>query len=143
MFNTFVKQTEVNSGGGIRISVYKQNLAPDGSLVSEEPHQIVVGPFDDFDAIIGMNSAALEKMGYPAIDAVELALPLALRKTAHAHPLVQERMVIEAERIKTARKVAEERERDAAESRQRQAEEAAKKEQDRVETLVAAALAKP
>ncbi len=107
MFNTFVKQTEVNSGGGIRISVYKQSFGPDGNLIAEQPHQIMIGPFDDFDVAIAANNAALENMGYPAIDPAELSLPISLRATAHAHSGVKERMAIEAAAIE-ARRVADE-----------------------------------
>lgn len=122
MFNTFVKQTEVNSGGGIRISVYKQTSGPDGHLVAEQPHQITVGPFDDFDATIETNNAHLQNMGYPAIDPAELALPIALRAAAHAHVGVQERMAIEAAKIAEENRVAEERERAAEAERARVAE---------------------
>ena len=46
-------------------------------------------------------------MGYPAIDPAELALPIALRATAHGHAGVQERMAIEAAEIE-AKRVADE-----------------------------------
>lgn len=98
MFNTFVKQTEVNSGGGIRISVYKQTFDPNGNLVAEQPHQITITPFDDFDYIIEMNNAHLESMGYPSIDPDELTLPLQLRATALGHAKVIERVEIERAR---------------------------------------------
>lgn len=107
MFKIFVKQTEVNSGGGIRISVYKQSFGPDGKLIAEQPHQIIIGPFDDFDAIIADNNDHLQQMGYPPIDPAELALPIALRASAHSHAGVQERMAIEAVKIE-AKRVADE-----------------------------------
>jgi hypothetical protein len=112
-FNTFIKQTEVNSGGGIRISVYKQSFGPDGDLVNELPHQITVGPFDDFDAIIAANNAHLQALGFPAIDPRELTLPAQLRAAAHGHPAVKDRIQIEAKRL--AEKLAEEERQAAAE----------------------------
>jgi hypothetical protein len=82
MFKTFVKQTEVNSLGGLRISVYKQAIGPNGQVMAESPHQIIIGPIDDFDAVIAANNDHLQQMGYPAIDPDEIALPAALRATA-------------------------------------------------------------
>lgn len=110
-FGTFIKQTEVNSGGGIRITALKQAFGPDGALVTESPHQIVIGPFDDFDQTIAENNAHLQRMGFPAIDPRELTLPAQLRAAAHDHPAVKERIQIEAKRL--AEKLAEE-ERQAA-----------------------------
>jgi hypothetical protein len=94
MFITFVKQTEVNSAGGIRITVYKQVLGPDGQVMAEVPHQITIGPFDDFDAVIAANSAHLQAMGYPAIDPADIVLPAALRAAAFADPKVADRIAI-------------------------------------------------
>jgi len=51
-FGTFIKQVEVNSGGGIRISVTSRALDQMASLIAEQPHQIMIGPFADFDFII-------------------------------------------------------------------------------------------
>lgn len=144
MFNTFVKQTEVNGGGGIRIAVYKQAFGPDGMLIAEQPHQIAIGPFDDFDQIIAENNASLQHMGYPAIDPIELALPKRLRAESHAHPPVQERMTIEAGII-AEKRAEEERQAAAAEEARVKAEIDAEKraavEDQRFNDRVAAAVA--
>ena len=149
MFNTFVKQTEINSGGGLRISVYKQSFGPDGQSIAEEPHRITVGPFEDFDDIIAANNARLQQMGYPAIDPAELALPIALRATARGHAGIQERMAIEAAEIEAKRVADEEAARLAAEQaekfrirREAEAEAAKAAQQQAFEEAVAAAVEK-
>jgi len=117
-FGTFIKQVEVNSGGGIRISVYKQSFGPNGELIAEQPHQIMIGPFADFDFIIAQNNEHLQQMGYPPIDPVELTLPLQLRATAHDHSAVKERMVIEAKIVAEKKAADEEATKQAEKERQ-------------------------
>lgn len=87
MKNTFLKQVEINSAGGIRLSAYKQFLDGD-TLTFEEPHLITIGPLDDFDAVISANNDHLAAMGYPPIPTDQLALATSLRTTAFADPLV-------------------------------------------------------
>lgn len=101
-FNSFIKQTEINSAGGVRITVYKQALGPDGQVMAEVPHQITIAPGDDFAAVIAANNAHLEQMGFPAIDADELALPASLRTTALDNPKVQERIADAAQKAADA-----------------------------------------
>ena len=143
--NTLVKQVEINLGGGIRISVYKQIFNPDGGLASEEPHRIAIGPFDDFDAIIAANNAHLERMGYPAINADELTFVTAQRTASHTHPITREIMQIEAQKIEARRVAAEAEAKIAEEDRNRAIVDAAAAEAARqkdFEDAVAAAVEK-
>lgn len=95
MFNTLVKQVELNLGGGIRITVLKQIFSEDGILTSEQPHRITIEPFDDFDQVIAENNTSLQSMGFPWIDPDELSVVTLVRSTTQGHPIVAERMVIE------------------------------------------------
>ena len=108
--NSFVKQVEINSGGGMRISVYKQimddELVDSDKLIFEEPHRIMIDLDDDFNIVIEANNRHLEQMGYPAIDPLELELATKMRAVAHKHPPVIERMKIERQLRKEAREQA-------------------------------------
>lgn len=133
MKKTFVKQTEINSGGGIRISVYKQ-FYEDDRLIFEEPHLITIGPLDDVEMIIEANNTHLAAMGYPPIAESELALPVALRATAFANPdvassiaalreQVEQQREEEAARAESERIAQENADAEAAAARERQAKE--------------------
>lgn len=144
MKNLFVKQTEVNNLGGIRISVYKQMFDGD-RLVFEEPHQIVVSPLDDMDAIIAANNEHLATMGYPPIAAADLALPVALRKTALSDGIVS-KAVKQLKKEATQRARAEAEALKAQEAAERQAEAdaetVAKRQADAFQAAVNDAVAK-
>jgi hypothetical protein len=134
--NIFIKQTEVNSAGGLRISAYKQVFDDSGALVFEEPHQIMIMPLDDFDAVVAEASAHLETMGYPAITSDILDLPKALRKTALKNPLV-----IETQKA-LQKKIDDERQRAADEKAANDKAEAEAAEAKRIAEAEAAAQAK-
>jgi hypothetical protein len=126
---SFVKQIEVNSGGGFRLSVYKQTYDDGGKLIHEEPHRITIDIEDDFDAVIAMNNTSLAQMGYPAIDQLELDMPREMRGTAHQHPAVAERIGIEtAKRQEERRLAAEERAAVEEAEEKRRAKEAEERE---------------
>ena len=96
-FNTFVKQIEINSGGGVRITVLKQAIFDDGT-VHDHPHQITIdtlAPQDEIDAQIAGVNRHLNAMGYPSIDPAELDWPMRLRARAHELPLIKERQGVE------------------------------------------------
>jgi len=149
MKKTFVKQTEINSGGGVRLSIYKQIFDDAGGLVFEEPHRITIGPLDDFDAIIGYNNNGLAELGYPPIDLGELDLPRSLRTTAHKHPMVK--AAVDAERnrsdderaaFEAARITREAEEKQAAADRELQSRADEEAGERRFQEAVAAEVAK-
>lgn len=142
MFNTYIKQVEINSGGGIRVTILKQAFSDDDRLISEQPHQMTIGPFDDVNHIVEANNNHLQAMGFPSMNAEELAVVLKLRDHAHAQPLIAKRIVIE-KKLLDERLAKEAEEHAKRETGAAKAAEQAEKEQDaEFDRRVAAAVAK-
>jgi hypothetical protein len=98
-FNTFVKQIEINSGGGVRITIFLQTIFDNGD-VHNHPHQLMIDTTWGDDIVqraIDGNNAHINAMGYPSIRSEEIEWPLSLRGHAHSLPLVAERRQIEFE----------------------------------------------
>jgi hypothetical protein len=140
--NSFIKQTEINSAGGMRLTILKQVFDDGNTLAFEEPHQIVVSPLEDFDVRISECNAHLMAMGYPEIAAEELALPASLRQAAMANTLVQQAISQLRAQVEADAAAAEAAAKAEADAIARAKEVADAEMQATVDKMVASAMAK-